>query len=421
MSILNINSSSYARSYGPSSTGRTKKKQPKGEDLSKLNPQLSLSKSLKEYPTERFLKLLLSIEKKAKDTGQISKDYDILSKIVERQFYKMTDISPAFKTGDQTKSNSATEQRVKALKNSFEGGFRYDLPLPIVVHVVGQLRKMLAAGDHRYVAKTELKWLADICDGIVLDLTNDDDMTIYDMLSCQTNDHPPEYPLTNPELASKLYQRIIKSDLWTKRFNPLKKTYNKKLCYDYITSYKHNIADTTKGKVLKMIQEKLGERLIEGMFKTLAGDAEIIDARKYLGIDGRNDIITVEIGLIDRYLFDLIAENANTNNKTYIILRVNNSDYAISEETLNNKRGNAIFGGKKNLKSSARLAYDNFRKLQIPEKFLKNVKIIGCYAQHNNENVKKVIRVQQVVGQPHTYVSSEHSIEEALLMDGMVN
>lgn len=422
LKMSNVSNLRSVSSYGPSTTGRTTRIQPKGEDLSKLNPQLSLERSLEEYPVERFIKLLLAIQKKAKETGQISKDYDILSKVVKRQFYKMDDITPAHIVGKQTKSNSATEQRVKALINSFLGGFRYDLPLPILIHLTGQLIKVLAAGDHRFVAKKDLNWIVDICDGLILDVDgNEDDATIYDMLSTQSNDHPPEFALTNGELASKLYSRIVKNEKWLKVFDPMQQNYQKKKCYDYITSYKHNISDTTKGKVLKLIQEKLGEGIITGMFKTLAGTDEVIDARKHLGIDGRNDIITVEIGLIDRYLFDTIAYNANTGITTYIILRVNNSNFAISQEKLNTSRGNALFGGKKELKSSAKLAFDNFRKLQIPEKFLKTVKIIGFYAQHNCEDPTKVIRVQEVVGKPHTYVSSEHSIDEALQMNGMVN
>ena len=50
------------------------------------------------------------------------------------------------------------------------------------------------------------------------------------------------------------------------------------------------------------------------MFKTLSSDAEEQKIRKKIGIKSDN-IRTVEIGMIDRYLFDTIVECANSDNK----------------------------------------------------------------------------------------------------------
>jgi hypothetical protein len=75
--------------------------------------QLDLKRSLNEYPKEKRKKFLLGIQKRAKATGQVSQDYDILSKWKDRQYMWMDEIIPASTAslkGEQTKGLSSSPE-----------------------------------------------------------------------------------------------------------------------------------------------------------------------------------------------------------------------------------------------------------------------------------------------------------------------
>ena len=388
----------------------------KGVDLQNL----SLEKSLSEYPKSSFKKFLKKIEKEAKSTNQISQSYNIENKILERQKCDLDKIKPAHIENKQSKGNSATDARVKAVMNSLLGGYLYNEPVPIRVmkpsDTNGQLG-VLAAGDHRYGAFERLTVSQMICDGLLLDYENNkEDYVIYDMISTNSNDHPPAFAMTTKELSAKLYKIIVDRPDYIDMFDSTKTTYSKNKCFNFIQSYKHNISDSSRKTCLKQIQEKLSEGTIEGMFKTLSSDSEEKKIRGEIGIN-QDNIRTVEIGMIDRYLFDSIVEVANSDNKIYLMLKVNNSDFAISEENLNEKRANALYNTE--LKSSAQLAYDNFRKVGMKKKNLENVIILGCYPQHSNEDIRMVVRVTK---DPVFGIQSESvSLEDAIKMGSLVS
>ena len=222
--------------------------------------------------------------------------------------------------------------------------------------------------------------------------------------------------MTIKELSSKLYNIIKENNVLINQFDATQTSYSKNKCFNFIKSYQHNISPSSLKTCLKQIQEKLSEGVIEGMFKTLSSDAEEQKIRKKIGINSDN-IRTVEIGMIDRYLFDTIVECANSDNKVYIMLKVNNSDFAISEDKLNEKRANALYNT--NLKSSIQLAYDNFRKVGMKKKNLENVIILGCYPQHSNEDIRMVVRVTK---DPVFGIQSESvSLEDAMKMGSLVS
>lgn len=384
----------------------------KGADLYKLD----LQKSLQEYPRKSFIKFLKKIEKEAKSTNQISQDYDILSKVIERDLVAVDKLKPAHIEDKQSKGNSATDARVKTIVNSYLGGYQYNLAVPIRIlkpsDTNGQ-EGIMAAGDHRHGSAKVLKMPELICDGLYLDYVNDeDDYVIYDMISTNSNDHPPQYSMTIKELSSKLYNIIKRNNVLINQFDATQTSYSKNKCFKFIKAYQMNISPSSLKTCLKQIQEKLSEGVIEGMFKTLSSDAEEQKIRKKIGIKSDN-IRTVEIGMIDRYLFDTIVECANSDNKVYLMLKVNNSDFAISEEKLNEKRANALYNT--NLKSSAQLAYDNFRKVGMKKKNLENVIILGCYPQHSNEDIRMVVRVKK------DGTSKLVSLEDAMKMGSLVS
>jgi len=85
--------------------------------------QLDLSRSLREYSEEKTKEFLLKVLDGAIKTGQVNKDYDIISKYRGRQFTEIDNINSAAVKDLQTKAYSAGQQDVKILQEVLgEGG-----------------------------------------------------------------------------------------------------------------------------------------------------------------------------------------------------------------------------------------------------------------------------------------------------------
>ena len=376
--------------------------------------QLDLERSLDEYPPEKRKKFLLGIQKRAKATGQVSQDYDILSKWKPRQCMWMDEITAAAQKELQTKGLSSSPEDVKVLKEDMgEGGtFLYEQPCPMVVTNTVESKDILAIGDHRFDAKTQLNWMYDIVDRIELDLTNDEDFAIYKMISSNSNNHPHQVTMKTKEITALVYLMVKRSQRLIDMFNPNVKGYNVKKCHDFIRSYKEPITITALKTVTKNVSVKLSEGTIEGMFRTMSSVNESLKQAQSLGTDQRTDIITVERGMIDRYLYDNMRDLAGTDNKLYIIMKVNNSDFSLSVKKLNKMRWDSSHGYK-NVASAAN-AVNGFKKLTIPQSYIDNVVILGYWSQHSTESIDKLQRISK------NGIVTEVSLDEALKLPSMV-
>ena len=379
--------------------------------------QLDLKRSLNEYPKEKREKFLLGIQKRAKATGQVSQDYDILSKWKDRQYMWMDEIIPASTAslkGEQTKGLSSSPEDVKVLKeNMGEGGtFLYDRPCPMVVTNTALLKDILVEGDHRFDAKTQLNWMYDIVDRIELDLKNAEDYSIYKMISSNSNNHPHQVTMKTKEVTALVYLMVMKSQRLIDMFNPTLTGYDVKRCHDFIRSYKEPITKTALKTVTKNVSVKLSEGTIEGMFRTMSSVNETLKQAQSLGTDQRTDIITVERGMTDRYLYDNMRDLVGTNNKLYVIMKVNNSDFSLSVKKLNKQRHDSSHGYK-NVASAAN-AVAGFKKLKIPQSYIDNVVILGYWSQHSTESIDKLQRIAK------DRTVTEISLDEALKLPSMV-
>ena len=378
-----------------------------------LDLEMSLSASgYPKYKTEEFL---LKVLAGAIKTGQVNKDYDILSKYRGRRYTEMVNIVSAANKDLQTKAYSAGQQDVKILQEVLgEGGtFLYSSPCPMVVTCVTSTKDVLAIGDNRFAAKEKLGWKYDITDVIELDLTNTEDFAIYKMISSNSNNHPHQTSMKTKEVTALVYEMVCRDTQLTDMFNPKKGTFDRKKCYEFIKSYKEPITSTALKTVLKNVQIKLSEgSQIRGMFKTMTSDGETLKQATALGTDKRDDIITVEKGMIDRYLYDNIVKLAGTGNKLYLIMRVNVSDFAISVDKLNESRKDAAHNPK--ILSSAASAIAGFKKVGIKQSYIDNVVILGYWSQHSSESSELLQRVD-VNG-----VVSSVNLDEALNLPSMV-
>lgn len=376
--------------------------------------QLDLNRSLEEYPEWKRRKFLLGIQKRAKATGQVSQDYDILSKWKDRDYMWMNQIIAAAQKDMQVKGLSSSPEDVKILKEALgEGGtFLYEPPCPMVVTNTVQSKDILVIGDNRFDAKIQLKWMYDIVDRIELDLTNDEDFAIYKMISSNSNNHPHQVTMKTKEITALVYLMVKRSQRLIDMFNPNVKGYNVKKCHDFIRSYKEPITKTALKTVTKNVSVKLSEGTIEGMFKTMSSVNESLKQAQSLGTDQRTDIITVERGMIDRYLYDNMRDLAGTDNKLYIIMKVNNSDFSLSVRKLNKMRWDSSHGYK-NVASAAN-AVAGFKKLKIPQSYIDNVVILGYWSQHSTESIDKLQRITK------NGTVTEISLNEALELPSMV-
>ena len=377
--------------------------------------QLDLSRSLREYSEEKTKEFLLKVLDGAIKTGQVNKDYDIISKYRGRRYTEMVNIVSAANKDLQTKAYSAGQQDVKILQEVLgEGGtFLYSSPCPMVVTCVTSTKDVLAIGDNRFAAKEKLGWEYDITDVIELDLTNTEDFAIYKMISSNSNNHPHQTSMKTKEVTALVYEMVCRDTQLTAMFNPKNSTFDKKKCFNFIKSYKEPITSNALKTVLKNVQIKLSEgSQIRGMFKTMTSDGETLKQATALGTVNRDDIITVEKGMIDRYLYDNIVKLAGTSNKLYVMMKVATSDFAISVDKLNESRKDAAHSLK--IISSAASAIAGFKKVGIKQSYIDNVVILGYWSQHSSESSELLQRVD-VNG-----VVSSVNLDEALNLPSMV-
>jgi hypothetical protein len=372
---------------------------------------LDSTQSLKFYPESKTKKFLKSVEKRAKDSGLIPKDYDLLSKYKGRQLLRLDEIETAASRGTQSKGLSAFLQRVKELIDSFKAGYQYELPPMIVVYVSGMLKALIAAGDHRKPAMVDSGYTHCLVDVLMLDIKNDPyDRVIYDLISTNTNNHPPQWGNTNKELIAFIYSCMKRGNARMTEVLEASSlsgatTFAKKEAYKIIESYKSPISKSSLQTILKGIHQKMSENGHGGnMFKNFVGEDEFTISNAVLGIDAQmnsNYFYDVEIGLMDRYMFDITIDTVNKKSQgeleddecQYIVLKVTTSDFAITVNKLNEKRKSALHSLK--LKSSARNCVDNFNLLGIDQDTINGVKIIGCRPQHVEEAADELIRIDE--------------------------
>ncbi len=378
--------------------------------------QLSVGESTKLYPKKKTRELLFNIQERAKKEGLLPKDYDVLSKYKGRHLWPLTDIVPASSKEMQPKGASEFEDRVKALQSSLDTGYIYELGAMIGSTHGGSNKVLLSAGDHRHAAMSRSdNYTHALIDLVQLDIDNNpDDRMMHDLISTNSNNHPPQWPMTNKELIAFLYRTIKRKDnkhLFN-MFNVNAFGYSKKRCHKLIKVYKDTITDSSLKTVLTGLHQKMEENSdVLGMYKNYKNEQSIEQSNTLLGING-DDIKDVELSMIHRYLFNEMLDSANTDKKTRnIVLTNTTSDFEISLDKLNKKRASLF-----NTDSfySAQSTVDGFIKLGIPKENIELVKILGWRAQHSSEDVSKLIRVDD------KQQSTSVTYKEALKLSSLV-
>ena len=311
---------------------------------------------------------------------------------------------------------SEFEDRVKALQSSLDTGYIYELGAMIGSTHGGSNKVLLSAGDHRHAAMSRSdNYTHALIDLVQLDIDNNpDDRMMHDLISTNSNNHPPQWPMTNKELIAFLYRTIKRKDN-KHLFNMINVNafgYSKKRCHKLIKVYKDTITDSSLKTVLTGLHQKMEENSdVLGMYKNYKNEQSIEQSNTLLGING-DDIKDVELSMIHRYLFNEMLDSANTDKKTRnIVLTNTTSDFEISLDKLNKKRASLF-----NTDSfySAQSTVDGFIKLGIPKENIELVKILGWRAQHSSEDVSKLIRVDD------KQQSTSVTYKEALKLSSLV-
>ena len=78
----------------------------------------------------------------------------------------------------------------------------------------GSNKVLLSAGDHRHAAMSRSdNYTHALIDLVQLDIDNNpDDRMMHDLISTNSNNHPPQWPMTNKELIAFLYRTIKRKD-----------------------------------------------------------------------------------------------------------------------------------------------------------------------------------------------------------------
>ncbi len=384
-----------------------------------LTFSLSESKAKTGYPESKTETFLKGLELRAKALGQIPDSYDILSKYMGRKLVPFSSVKPSSLYDANSKGFSAEGPRVKKIIDSYLGGIRYELPPKIGATSAGEEFIGTLAGDHRYVSEEELKVDDTLIDLLNLNLSDPYDQVMGDLISTNTNNHPPQWAMTNKELIAFIYRVIIRegNESIVSMFNPSATAYKqggKKACHNYIKMYKDPISSSSLKTILKGIHQKMNEGGAVGMFKNFKSEYEYIVSNDYLNITPSDNLFDVEVSMIHRNLFDKLAiAKGITGRPINIILTLTTSDFAISEESLNKTRYKRLFS--LNSDSSAQSTVNKFKLWDEQyQDYLELVKIIGYRAQHSAESVSKLIRIDK--NKNVTYVT----YDEALKLPSMV-
>ena len=303
-------------------------------------------------------------------------------------------------------------------------GIIWNEPVPMVIKMGSKY--IIVIGDHRFEAWKQLGWTEAVFDVIELDINDEVQRLAYFLISPNSNNHTPRESMSFRAHAANIYRLIntppgntkgVLYDVFNAQ-NPV--GFSKKAAYTMIRSFKYPCSSSQCKKILRLVQDKMSEADTSGTaFKTLSGTT----AKKALedvGLDNRADVEVVSHDFIDRYVWDKTAELAGTKNKSYIIIRVNTSDFTISEDKLNDKRAKMLFD--LDLKSSLVSEQLKWKKTGVLKKHTNNVQVIGCFAQHSKEHTTKLVRISDFIAYTDDtmdYKVSYVSAEEAIAMGTM--
>jgi hypothetical protein len=371
-----------------------------------------LEKSLKQYKDTKTKEFLLSVEKRAKEAGVIPESYNILDKYLGRKYLPIGRVKSAGTKDMNTKGASQFEDRVKQLMQELEN-YRLDLPVMIGFINAIQTDPILLAGDHRISAMKRLKSFPKVLiDLLELNPDDENDRTMYDLISTNSNNHPAQWAMTKAELVSFIYRRITTIDKkMLTTFNPTQSTYDKKLCFNYIQLFKEPISKNILKSTLKDIHQKMSEGGLAGMFNNFVNEDEIAESNDNLGIL-EDEVRDVEMTMIHRNLIDATFDSKKEDRDINIVLTYTTSDFSMSTESLNKKRKTYMFS--ETSKSSAKSMIENFKLAPDLYEMSKRVKIIGFRAQVKGESITKLIRIDS------KGVVSEVTYEQALKLPSMV-
>ena len=380
-----------------------------------------LQKSKKGYDPDRTEAFIRDVEKRARATGLLPWSFNLVGRLRTRKLIKLKLIEPSGTMN--TKGATAFQQNVKKLYESFKAGTIWNEAVPMVIKMGS--RYIIVIGDHRFEAFKQLGWTEAVFDVIELDINDEVQKMAYDLISPNSNNFTPRESMTFRAHAAHIYRMINTPPGNTKSllydvFNPQNPYYTKKRAYTMIRSFKSPCSSAQCKKILRLVQDKMSEADTSGTaFKTLTGTTTGT-ALEDVGLDNRADVEYVSHDFIDRYIWDKTAELAGTDNKAYIIVRVNTSDFTISEDKLNDTRAKMLFD--LDLKSSLASEQVKWSKTGVLEKHANNVQVIGCLAQHSKEHTTKLVRISDFIAYTNNtmdYKVSYASAEEAIALGTM--
>lgn len=375
-------------------------------ELSKV--ETILEKSLSQYKQTKTEEFLLSVEKRAKDAGVIPESYNILDKYLGRKHLPIGRVKSAGTKHMNTKGASQFEDRVKQLMQELEN-YRLDLPVMMGFVNAVQTDPVLLSGDHRISAmkRMTIQFPKVLIDLLELNMEDENDRTMYDLISCNSNNHPAQWGMTKSELVAFIYRRITSIDKKMETiFDPTLSSYDKKLCFNYIQLFKEPISKNILKSTLKDIHQKMSEGGTTGMFNNFVNDDEISESNDNLGIL-EGEVRDVEMTMIHRNLIDSTFNSKREDRDINIVLTYTTSDFGMSTKSLNKKRKTYMFS--ETSKSSAKSMIENFKLAPDLYEMSKRVKIIGFRAQVKGESITKLIRIDSK-GIP-TYVTYEQALK----------
>jgi hypothetical protein len=235
-----------------------------------------------------------------------------------------------------------------------------------------------------------------VYDTIELDIHNPTDRFYYDLISPNSNNFPPQTAMTFKAHAAHIYGILKRQNLQGRMydlFNPHSSTYNKLKAYKGIRVYKTPASSKQCSKILCALQEKImeGDPTISS-FRTLS-DALAVKQSDSLFSHRKETIKTVPYEMVHRDCWNLVAENAGTTNKTWLVLRIDTTNFTISQDALNNLRWKTVYNT--SIKASLYSEYAKFRKVGIAPSFVENVPVLGFYTQHGQESDQLIARIDE--------------------------
>jgi hypothetical protein len=392
-----------------------KKSNKTGVSITTQNYDMAISEKM--FPKDKFLKILIEIENRAKEQNLISQDYNIVDKFVERVPVLLSDIDLVPKL--QPKGSSAFKDRAMAIQESFEAGYRHECGNIICYINGGLLRMMLIAGYHRYEGASLANFDSLPVDVLNLNPANPDDKMMMQLIASNSNNHPPQWAMTNLEMTAFVYRTISEkgNEHLLNMFTIGHKDYDKKKCKGFIKAHKHPITKSSLTRVLNDVYTKLEEEaIITGMYVNYKSDRSIENSDKLLKIPSSDDYVEIEKSVLGRRLPMLITQ-CNREDKTIdVIVHLTTSDYAMSEDKLNGDRFKIFSKG--NYDQAYGVLSTWINTMGVDPKKMYKLRLIGFRPQHSAEDPTKLIRIiPNVTG---SFDVSYVTYQEALKLPSMV-